>query len=99
MHTLYSNSTSSEFDLYHGQADTPQDSGDWGTDTEFKNNSTINRISCKVIDRSGNKLAMVYLDGATVMYDEKDIAVAGVDQEVLHRPKLVESLLTHGSVH
>ncbi len=69
-------------DLYHDQADTPQDSGDWGTDTEFKDAATINRISCNVIDRSGKKLAMVYDDGGTIMYDEKDIGVAGLAAQI-----------------
>jgi len=74
-HLLYG--SNDDDDLFHDQADTPQDSGDWGTDTEFLDAVTINRISCNVIDRSGKKLAMVYDNAGTIQYNEKDIAVVG----------------------
>ena len=65
-----------DLDLYHDQADTPQASGDWGTDTEHRNAVTINRISCQVYNRDGARvLAMVYDDGGTIKYDEIDIDV------------------------
>lgn len=78
VHLLYGvdvASPSDDDDLFHDQADAPQDSGDWGTDTEFLDAVTINRISCNVIDRSGKKLAMVYDNAGTIQYNEKDIAV------------------------
>ena len=78
-HVLYSDNTS---DLFHDTAVTPHTS--WGTDTEFKNTATINRLSCNVIDRSGKKLAMVYDDDGTVQYDEKDIGSAPATRRIFH---------------
>ena len=47
---------------------------------EFKDAATINRISCKIFNRGTDiVLAMLYLDGSTVMYDEKDIGDVGSD--------------------
>jgi len=75
-HLLYADTT--DFDLYHDQADTPQDSGDWGTDTELLDAVTINRVSYNIYTRSGDVVgAYVYDDGGTIKYNEHIITAGG----------------------
>ncbi len=94
-HLLYANNA--DQDIFHDTDPTPHTSANWGTGTEFLDGVTINRISCKVIDRSGKKLAMVYDNAGAIQYNELDLGAAA-GQEVLHRPKLAGSLLIRGSV-
>lgn len=76
---VYSNNA--DQDLFDDTDDTPHTTANWGTDNEFLDAVTINRISCNVINRNGQKLAMVYDNAGTIQYNEKDIAVAG-DQTI-----------------
>ena len=68
---LYANS--GDFDLYR---DTNDDDAGWGTDTEELDGVTVNHISPRVYDRSGQKLAFIYDDGGTVKYNEVDLGGA-----------------------
>lgn len=63
-HLLYSSQTIR--DLWHDE--------NGGTDTEIQNSVTANRISSNVYNRSGTKLAYVWLDSTTIKYDEVDIS-------------------------
>ena len=72
---LYVNS--GDGDLYR---DTNDDDAGWGTDTEeLDAPGTINHISPNVYDRSGKKLAYIYLDGSTVKYNEIVLAAGNVN--------------------
>lgn len=63
-----------EYLLYAGlDQDLYQDKNDTA-DTEVLDGTTINRISCAVLDRDGPKLAYVYDNGGTTYYNEVDIA-------------------------
>ena len=68
LHCLYIDNVQ---DLWH---DENADDGGWGTDTEVLDAVTVNHISPNVYDRSGKKLAYIYLNGTTVQYNEVTLA-------------------------
>ncbi len=72
IHLLYSESNTG--DIFHDEND---DDGGWGTDDEEKDAVTCNRISCNVYTRGSKVLAYLYLDVATVKYDERTLIPAG----------------------
>lgn len=79
MHVMWAHDT--DLDLYHDNANTPQDTGDWGTDVEHRDAVTINRqISCNVYIRDTTiVLAMIYDDGGVVKYDEISLGAAAAN--------------------
>ncbi len=68
VHLLYADDATQ--DIFHD--DNVQAGG--STDVEVKDAVTCNRISANTYDRSGKKLAYVYLDGITSKYAEVDIS-------------------------
>lgn len=79
VHWLHSRD--SDADIFH---DSNDDDAGWGVDDEEKDAVTCNRISCNVYNRSGQKLAYLYLDGATNKYGERDISGAPAARSRFH---------------
>ncbi len=71
VHLLYADS--STLDLFR---DKNEDDGGWGTDVEELDGVTILGVCANAYDRSGQKLAFLYVDSATLKYGEVDIAGA-----------------------
>ncbi len=80
VHLLYAGggALGADDDLYHDQAVTTQDAGDWGTDVELLDAVDVNTVTNEVYTRNGTKvLAYLYDDGGAEKYNEEDIAVVG----------------------